>query len=73
MLQANAESEAIRKVSEAISNTKTDPATYLLAVKYIETLKEMASGQDSKTVYMPYEASSVLGSLGGIKDLFPTK
>ena len=73
VLQANAEAEAIRKVTEAISNTKTDPATYLLAVKYIETLREMASGQDSKTVYMPYEASSVLGSLGGIKDLFPTK
>ncbi len=71
VLQANAEAEAIRRVSEAISNTKTDPATYLLAVKYIETLREMASGQDSKTVYMPYEASSVLGSLGGIKDLFP--
>ena len=72
VLQANAESEAIRRVAEAIEGTKTDPASYLLAVKYIETLNEMASGQDSKTVYMPYEASSVLGSLGGIKELFPT-
>lgn len=70
VLQANAEAEAIARVSEAIQNTKTDPATYLLAVKYIETLKEMTSGQENKVVYMPYEASSVLGSLGGIKDMF---
>ena len=70
MLQANAEAEAISRVTEAISSTKTDPATYLLAVKYIETLKEMTSGQDNKVVYLPYEATSVLGSIGGIKDLF---
>jgi regulator of protease activity HflC (stomatin/prohibitin superfamily) len=43
---------------------------YLLAIKYIESLKEMTSGKDNKTVYMPYEASSVLGSLGNIKELF---
>lgn len=70
VLQAKAEAEAISRVSESIKGTKTDPATYLLAVKYIETLKEMASGQDNKTVYMPYEASSVLSSIGGIKELF---
>jgi hypothetical protein len=30
----------------------------------------MVSGKDNKTVYLPYEASSMLGSLGGIKDMF---
>ena len=35
-----------------------------------ETLKEMTSGQDNKTVYVPYEASGVLGSIGSIKELF---
>ena len=67
--QAEAEAEAIRKVSEAIKGTKADPSTYLLALKYIDSLKEMVSGKDNKTVYLPYEATSVLGSLGGIKDL----
>ena len=37
--------------------------------KYLETLKEMTSGQNNKTVYLPYEASGVLSSLGGIKEL----
>lgn len=69
VIQAEAEAEAIRKVSEAIKGSKADPSTYLLALKYIDSLKEMVSGKDNKTVYLPYEATSVLGSLGGIKDL----
>ena len=50
VLVAEAEAEAIRRVAEAIKESQTDPATYMLAMKYIETLKEMASGQDNKTV-----------------------
>jgi len=70
ILQAEAEAQAIRTISEAVAQTKTNPATYLLATKYIQTLKEMVSGQDNKTIYMPYEASNMLSSLGSIKDLF---
>ena len=47
----------------------TDPAQYLVAIRYLETLKEMTSGKDNKAVYVPYEATGVLGSLGGIKEL----
>ena len=70
VLQAEAEAAAIRNISEAVADRGADPVNYLLAVKYIETLKEVASGQENKTVYLPYEATNVLGSLGGIKDLF---
>lgn len=70
ILNAEAEAEAIRRVAEAVSATQTDPATYILAMKYIDTLREMTSGQDNKTVYIPYEASSVLSSIGSIKNLF---
>ena len=70
ILQAQAEAQAIERVTESLKQAQTDPASYLLAVKYIETLKEMTSGKDNKTVYLPYEASSVLGSLAGIKDIF---
>lgn len=73
ILNAEAEAEAIRRVADAVAATKTDPATYMLAMKYIETLKEMTAGQDNKTVYIPYEASSVLSSIGSIRDLFQTK
>lgn len=73
ILNAEAEAEAIRRVAEAVAAGKTDPATYMLAMKYIETLREMTSGQDNKTVYVPYEASSVLSSIGSIRSLFDNK
>ena len=73
ILNAEAEAEAIRRVADAVTATNTNPATYILAMKYIETLREMTSGQDHKTVYIPYEASSVLSSIGSIKSLFGEK
>ena len=70
ILQAEAEAEAIRRVAEAVEKTQTNPAQYQLAVKYIETLNQMVSGKDNKTVYIPYEATGVLSSIGALKDVF---
>ena len=69
ILNAKAEADAILKVADAVSQGKTDPAAYMLAMKYIDTLREMTSGKDNKTVYIPYEASSLLSSLGSMKSL----
>jgi len=66
---AEAEKEAIQQISAAVVDQQGDPVNYLVAIKYIEALKEMTTGQDSKTVYMPYEATGILSSVGGIKDL----
>lgn len=73
ILNAQAEAEAIARVAQAVAASKTDPATYILAMKYIETLSDITSGKDNKTIYMPYEASSVLSSIGSIKSLFNDK
>ena len=70
ILNAQAEADAILRVAEAVKGADTDPATYILAMKYIDTLREMTSGKDNKTVYKPYETSSVLSSIGSIKNLF---
>jgi regulator of protease activity HflC (stomatin/prohibitin superfamily) len=70
--RAEAEAEAIRIITNAIS-TSSDPVQYLVAVRYIEALQEMVSGKDNKVVYIPYEATAVLGSIGGIKDLLSIK
>ncbi len=67
--KAQAEAEAIRQIAGA-TGAATNPANYLLAQKYIQTLEDIASGEKTKTVYLPYEASNLLGSIGGIKDLF---
>jgi len=62
--------ETIQKIIDATRQNESDPIQYLVAIRYIDTLKEMASGDDNKVVYLPYEASGVLSSLGGIRDLF---
>ncbi|MBK6628475.1 MAG: SPFH/Band 7/PHB domain protein [Flavobacteriales bacterium] len=67
--RAQGEAEAIRLVTESIKGSNADPTNYLIAMKYLETLKEMTSGQNNKVIYMPYEATGVLSSVGGIKDM----
>lgn len=65
---AQAEAQAIQVVAQAIGNAG-NPAQYLIAQRYMESLTAIASGAD-KLVFMPYEATGVLSSLGGIKELF---
>ena len=67
--QAEAEARAIELITEAVGKS-TNPANYLLAQKYIQMMREVAEGDKPKTVYLPYEATNLLGSIGGIKDLF---
>lgn len=68
---AEAEAEAIRKVADAVSTTKADPTQYLIAVRYVEALEKMmeTSNDKSRIVFMPYEASGMMGSVGSIKEL----
>ena len=66
---AEAEATAIKKIAEAVNGSKGD-TTYLIAVKYIGALQNMVSGQDNKVIYIPYEATGILGSIGSIKEMF---
>lgn len=68
---AEAESRAIQMVAQAIG-TAGNPAQYLIAQRYLESLSAIANGAD-KLVFMPYEASGVLSSLAGIKELLQQK
>jgi regulator of protease activity HflC (stomatin/prohibitin superfamily) len=67
--KAEAEAIAIEKITEAVGKS-TNPANYLLAQKYIQMMEELAQGDKTKTVFLPFEATNMLGSLGGIKELF---
>jgi regulator of protease activity HflC (stomatin/prohibitin superfamily) len=71
---AEAEAEAINKVTGSVKLSGGDPVNYLIAVRYVDALKEMfAAGGKDKVVYLPYEAAGLMSSLGGIKDLFGQK
>jgi regulator of protease activity HflC (stomatin/prohibitin superfamily) len=67
---AEAEAEAVGKVSKIVKDSGGNPTGYLIALKYIEALKEMVSGKDNKVIYLPYEATALLGSVGSIRDIF---
>lgn len=67
--KAEAEAIVIAKITEAVGKS-TNPANYLLAQKYIQMLNEVAQGDKTKTVFLPYEATNLMGSIGGIKELF---
>ena len=64
-----AEALAIDKISKVIGGDPKDPINYLVAVKYIETLKGIAEGQNNKLVFMPYESSALVNTVGTIKEL----
>ncbi|MBD9359716.1 MULTISPECIES: SPFH domain-containing protein [Methylomonas] len=66
---AEAEARATMMVSEAISKGDVQAINYFVAQKYIESLKDVASANNSKLIFMPLEASSVIGALGGIGEL----
>ncbi|HMA44075.1 MAG TPA: SPFH domain-containing protein [Gemmatimonadales bacterium] len=66
---AEAEAQAIERITSAIKGSGGDPARYLIAIRYLEALKEMVTGQNNKVIYMPYEATGVLSSLGGIREM----
>src|SRR2546421_4546966 len=66
---AAAEAEAIARISQAMLN-HGNPAQYLITKSYIESLKEMVRGNNSKVIFMPVETSTMLSSVGMIKEMF---
>lgn len=72
ILQADAEAEAIRRTISAIEG-HGEPDKYLIAVRYLDTLKQMVEGKDNKVVYMPYEATGILSSVDGIKQMLDSQ
>lgn len=65
---ANAEAESVRILAQGVGQS-ANPANYQVSLKYIEALSKMTEGKDNKVIYMPYEASNVLGAVAAIKDL----
>lgn len=72
IVEADGEKQAIEKIINALED-KGQPDKYLIAMKYLETLKTMTDGKDNKVVYMPYEATGILSSVDGIKQMFDKK
>lgn len=66
---AEAEAKATAAVSEAIASGDVRAINYFIAQKYTEALASIGTANNQKIVLMPYEASSIIGSLGGIGEI----
>lgn len=70
--EAEAEAKATQMVSEAIAEGDAKAINYFVAQKYVDALGNIASAENSKVIMMPLEASSVIGSVAGVKELLET-
>lgn len=66
---AQAEANATRMVSEAIAGGSVQAINYFVATKYVEQLGKFATAPNQKILFMPLEASSVIGALGGLTEI----
>lgn len=67
--EAEAEAKATEMVSNAIAGGNAQAINYFVAQKYVEAVREFASSPNAKTIFMPVELSSLVGSVGGIGEL----
>jgi regulator of protease activity HflC (stomatin/prohibitin superfamily) len=66
LAMANAEAEAIKQITAALPEGQA--AMYLLGLRYLEALPKLAEGKGS-TIFLPSEATGVLGAVGGLREL----
>lgn len=67
--EAQAEAKATYMVSEAIAKGDPQAINYFVAQKYVDALGQLTASENTKTILMPLEASSIIGSIEGIRDL----
>jgi regulator of protease activity HflC (stomatin/prohibitin superfamily) len=67
--QAEAEAKATGMVSEAITSGDLNAANFIVAEKYIDAIRALATAPNQKVVIVPIEAAGLAGTLGGIAEL----
>jgi regulator of protease activity HflC (stomatin/prohibitin superfamily) len=66
---AAAEAEATRLVSDAISQGDVNAINYFVAQKYVEAFGKLADSPQQRTVIVPADMASLVGSIAGIGEL----
>src|SRR3990172_770651 len=66
---AQAEAKATTLVSEAIAKGSVQAINYFVAQKYVDALQHIATSNNQKILFMPLEAGSVIGAIGGIAEI----
>lgn len=66
---AQAEAKATLMVSEAIASGNVQAINYFVANNYVKALESLAQSPNQKILMLPLEASSLIGSIGGIAEI----
>jgi regulator of protease activity HflC (stomatin/prohibitin superfamily) len=66
LAMAKAEAEAIERITQALPEGQA--AMYLLGLRYIDALPAVSQGKGT-TIFLPAEATGVMGALGGMREL----
>ncbi len=66
---AEAEAKATAMISDAISQGDLAAANFLVAEKYVDAVKAIATAPNQKVVIVPIEAAALAGTLGGIAEI----
>ena len=67
--EAEAEAKATTAVSEAIAGGNVNAINYFVAQKYVDALSAFANSPNQKILFLPLEATSVIGSIAGIAEI----
>ena len=67
--EALAEAKATQSVSEAIAAGNVQAVNYFVAQQYVTALGKFADSPNQKILFLPLEASSVIGAIGGIAEI----
>ncbi|MEM7189072.1 MAG: SPFH domain-containing protein [Pseudomonadota bacterium] len=66
---AEAEAKATAMVSTAIAEGDVQAVNYFVAQKYVDSLRDIASAPNTKTVFLPMEAAGIAGAVAGVGEL----
>ncbi|HEX5795856.1 MAG TPA: SPFH domain-containing protein [Geminicoccaceae bacterium] len=66
---AEAEAKATAMLSQALARGDRQAINYFVAQKYVEAFGRFATSPNQKVVFLPLEATSLLGSLAGIGEI----
>ena len=67
--QAEAEAQATTMVSKSIAEGNVQAINYFVAQKYIDAVKSFANSSNQKILFLPLEATSLIGAIGGIGEI----
>ena len=67
--EAEAEAKATTMVSESIASGNVTAINYFVAQRYVDALGKFADSPNQKILFLPLEASSVIGAIGGVAEI----